>query len=249
MKRSLKKASAVCAALLCTTFLTVAGSTAVFASSEMNETIQAQVVTIAEGLTTTIIPLTEDEINTYLNSGDEFTIQAMESWNSAKDELGEFEELGSTEVEFSNNQYTVVVPAEFEKLDAEFEYVFDDQGTPTSVSVNVQYPLSVSMTRAGLNTLMGLGVVFVVLIFLCFVIYLLRFVPGLVEGKKDEDDEEEAVVAAAPIPAPAPAAAEAAMDDRELVAIITAAIAASEGKTSTDGYVVRSIRKVNRRKR
>ena len=34
-----------------------------------------------------------------------------------------------------------------------------------------------------------------------------------------------------------------------LVAVIAAAIAASEGKTSTDGFVVRSIRKVNRRKR
>ena len=38
-------------------------------------------------------------------------------------------------------------------------------------------------------------------------------------------------------------------DDGELIAVIAAAIAASEGKTSTDGFVVRSIRKVNRRKR
>ena len=37
-------------------------------------------------------------------------------------------------------------------------------------------------------------------------------------------------------------------DDLELVAVIAAAIAASEGQTSTDGFVVRSIRKVNRRR-
>ena len=33
-------------------------------------------------------------------------------------------------------------------------------------------------------------------------------------------------------------------DDTELVAVIAAAIAASEGAASTDGFVVRSIRKV-----
>lgn len=247
MKRIFKKASAVCAALICTASLTAAGSTAVFASSEPDETILTQSITIAEGLTTTIIPLTDEDIENYLNSADDFTIQAMESWSAAKDELGEFKELGTSEAEFSNNQYTVVVPVEFEEADAEFEYVFDAQGTPTSLSVNVQYPLSVSMTRAGLNTVMGLGVVFVVLIFLCFVIYLLRFVPGLLEGRKEEEEEDApAPVSASPVPVPA---AQNSMDDKELVAVITAAIAASEGKTSTDGYIVRSIRKVNRRKR
>ena len=35
-------------------------------------------------------------------------------------------------------------------------------------------------------------------------------------------------------------------DDLELVAVIAAAIAASEGAASTDGFVVRSIRKVRR---
>ena len=38
------------------------------------------------------------------------------------------------------------------------------------------------------------------------------------------------------------------VDDLELIAVITAAIAASEN-TSTDGLVVRSIRKVNSRRK
>ena len=33
-------------------------------------------------------------------------------------------------------------------------------------------------------------------------------------------------------------------DDLELIAVIAAAIAASEGAASTDGYVVRSIRRI-----
>ena len=51
--------------------------------------------------------------------------------------------------------------------------------------------------------------------------------------------------AAAPKASPAPAAAEPvaeAADDTELAAVIAAAIAASEG-TSTDGFVVRSIKR------
>lgn len=244
MKQILKRVSSVCTALICAASLTVAGSAVVFADSEANETIQNQTVMIAEGLTSTITPLTDEDIENYMNSGDEFTEQAMDAWVSAKDELGEFEETEESEVEFSDNQYVVTVPAKFEKADAEFVYIFDEQGNPTSMSVNVQYPLSVNLERAALNTVMGLGTVFVMLLFLSFVIYLFKFVPALVEGKKKEAPEAPV---AAPVVPTVPAVATQ-TDDTELVAVISAAIAAAEG-TSTDGFVVRSIRKVNRKKR
>ena len=73
-------------------------------------------------------------------------------------------------------------------------------------------------------------------------IYLFRFIPNP-EAKK------KAQAAAAPAPAPVAAPVEAAeADDTELIAVIAAAIAAAEG-TTTDGFVVRSIRKINRKKR
>ena len=73
-----------------------------------------------------------------------------------------------------------------------------------------------------------------------------------VNGTAYEVTVEEVVGGAAPAPVAAPVAepvVEDVTDDDELVAVIAAAIAASEGKTSTDGFVVRSIRKINRRKR
>ena len=73
-----------------------------------------------------------------------------------------------------------------------------------------------------------------------------------VNGTAYEVTVEEVVGGAAPAPVAAPVAepaVEDVTDDVELIAVIAAAIAASEGKTSTDGFVVRSIRKVNRRKR
>lgn len=244
MKQILKKVSSVCTALICAASLTVAGSVVVFADDEGNETIKNQAVTIAEYLTETILPLSDEEIEGYMNSGDEFTEQAMDAWVASKDELGEVKETEDPEVEFSDNQYVVTVPAEFEKLDAELVYIFDEQGNPTSFSVNVQYPLSVNLERAALNTVMGLGTVFIMLVFLSFVIYLFKFVPALVEGKKKEAPEAPV---AAPV-VPTVPAVETQTDDTELVAVISAAIAAVEG-TSTDGFVVRSIRKVNRKKR
>ena len=154
-------------------------------------------------------------------------------------------------MEYSDDQYTVVVPVSFEKNKANFTYVFDKSGTPTSLTVDVNYTLAQNMEKAAMNTVMGLGTVFVILVFLIFVISLFKYIPGLVEGKKKESAPAPAAAAPAPV-AVAPAAepvVEDVTDDGELVAVIAAAIAASEGKTSTDGFVVRSIRKVNRRKR
>ena len=94
--------------------------------------------------------------------------------------------------------------------------------------------------------------VFVVLIFLVFVISLFRFVGG--EEKKEAAKSEPAPApAAAPAPAPAPAQAALAAqqslpDDVEMAIVLATAIAAYEDGNSTDGYVVRSIRKVNKSK-
>ena len=172
----------------------------------------------------------------------------MTAWDDARDEVGELKEAGKAEVEFSNHQYTATVPVDFEKLDAKFVYVFEDvEGvlTPVSASVDVQYPLSTTMKNAGLNTVMGLGIVFVILVLLIFIISLFKFIPGSPAAAKKEKKEE------APVPAPAAVPVQEtvqAADDTELIAVIAAAIAAAEG-TTTDGFVVRSIRKIIRPRR
>ena len=156
-------------------------------------------------------------------------------------------ETGSVEIEYSNDEYTATVPVTFEKEDAEFIYVFDKNLTPTSLSVDVKYSFATTMKNAALNTVMGLGTVFVILIMLIFLISLFQFIPGsgAQEAKAKKKAAEEA---AAPTPATVAAAPVQEADNSELIAVIAAAIAASEG-TSTDGFVVRSIRKINRKKR
>ena len=246
MNQMFKKVSSVCAALVCAASLTVSGTSFVMAA-ELDDAVETQLIMIAEGLTDAIIPLSDEEIESYLEGGDEFTVNAMNAWNDVKDKVGELKETGETQVEVSGDQYTATVPVEFEKEDAEFVYVFDDLSTmaPSSVSVNIQYSLATTLKNAALNTVMGLGTVFVVLAVLIFLISLFKYIPGSAAAKKKE--EPAAAPAKAPAPAPVPVQTPA-YDDKELAAVIAAAIAASEG-TSPDGFVVRSIRKINRKRR
>lgn len=246
MNQMLKKASSVCAAAVCAASLMFTGASVVMADSEIDEVIMSQITMTAEGLTQTIIPLSDEEIEAYMESGDEFTESAMIAWENAKDEVGELVEAGKAEVDFSNHQYTATVPVDFEKLDANFVYVIEDVDgmlTPVSVSVDVQYPLSTTMKNAGLNTIMGLGTVFVILILLIFIISLFKYIPGSPAAEKKEKKE----TTPAPAPLPVQETVQTA-DDTELIAVIAAAIAAAEG-TTTDGFVVRSIRKIKRPRR
>jgi sodium pump decarboxylase gamma subunit len=90
-----------------------------------------------------------------------------------------------------------------------------------------------------------MGTVFVVLIFISCIIALLPKLTDLITGtgKKKAEPVKEAPKAAAP----APVVEEELVDDLELVAVISAAIAAYTG-TSSDGFVVRSIKRSDRNK-
>lgn len=100
-------------------------------------------------------------------------------------------------------------------------------------------PFGSTMGRAGLNTALGIGIVFLMLIIICYIIYLLQFV--------NRPEKSAPAAPAAPVPAPV-AAPE--TDDLELIAVISAAICAYEqaqgNDVSADSLVVRSIRKVNK---
>lgn len=243
MNQMFKKASSVLTAVVCAASITFSGASLVLADGEIDDQTKTTIETTAEGLTETIIPLTDKQIEAYMESGDDFTESAMTAWNGAKEELGDMKETGSVEIEYSNDEYTATVPVTFEKENAEFIYVFDKNLTPTSLSVDVKYSFATTMKNAALNTVMGLGTVFVILIMLIFLISLFQFIPG--SGAQEAKAKKKT---AAPTPATVAAAPVQEADNSELIAVIAAAIAASEG-TSTDGFVVRSIRKINRKKR
>lgn len=110
--------------------------------------------------------------------------------------------------------------------------------------------------QALLNTLMGMGTVFAVLIFISLLISLFVYIPSIERALKNRSSRKEKRAAQEERPAPKrPIIEEAAeeeeelVDDGELVAVITAAIMAVSSGTavSADKLVVRSIKRVKRR--
>lgn len=112
----------------------------------------------------------------------------------------------------------------------------------TACSGKAEYTVAENMLRAVMNTLLGMGTVFLVLIFISLMISCFKFInifENRIKAGKVSETEEASVASEA-------AAAEEEMpaDDLELAAVITAAVAAAAG-SSTDGLVVRSIRRAS----
>lgn len=152
-----------------------------------------------------------------------------------------------------DGEVTYDVVYEFEQHDMRLSLVYDSHDIVTTVTVDPIYSTGEILEKAGMNTLLGMGVVFTVLILISLIISCFNFIPAIERkfSKKKAAEKKAAVPAApvtsAPVPAAAPAET-AATDDLELVAVITAAVAASMGTASADGFVVRSIKRKSSQK-
>lgn len=103
--------------------------------------------------------------------------------------------------------------------------------------------LGEKLSLGGQVSLLGMGTVFAVLAILWGLVELMHLLlTGVTGGKKNKAAPAKAE---APAPAPAPAAA-AAADDLEIVAVITAAIAAASGSSPSSFRVV-SFKRANDR--
>ncbi len=191
-----------------------------------------------------------------ISSSDFLTM--AEGWQNATKEYGELIDYGTFSAEASGkDQTTLKTKAEFEKKKAELEFQFDKDQNLVGLTVNIKYSKAEILEKAGLNTLLGMGTVFAVLIFIAFVISLFRIFPYMEKKKAAKKAAQEAEQAAAKADTAAETAAAAPAEvmeeevtDAELAAVIAAAVAAYEGKNGTGGLVVRSIRrhKSNNRK-
>mgnify|MGYP003294423617 CR=1 FL=1 len=177
-------------------------------------------------------------MSNYLPVTGENFLAIINSWQAAEAECGEYVGHGDYVVEATNDGYEVST-AEYKNRKATILFVFDENMNVESMDVSAIFSMGEILTKAGLNTLLGMGTVFVVLIFLAFLISLMKYIPVVMDmfTKKEKD-----VVKAESVNNEAVMAETEVSDDLELIAVITAAIAAQEG-TSTDGFVVRSIRR------
>ncbi|HIS32703.1 MAG TPA: OadG family protein [Candidatus Limivivens intestinipullorum] len=188
-----------------------------------------------------ITSLSDEQITAYIAQGDEFLSAALTSWQSAKESTGAFVSVGEQTVEMDDEGITVVSEVTCEDASMTVTLYGDLQTNAyTSMSFDVNYSLAQQMGQAAMNTVIGLVVVFAVLFFLSYVIGLLKHVNGLEKKEEAEETETPEIV---PAPVQELPVQEELVGDQELVAVIAAAIAAYEGSASTEGFVVRSIRK------
>ena len=175
---------------------------------------------------------------------------AIESFNSAKKTIGGITAVGDADASIDDDQVIVHVDVTGAKQNAQAEVIFTNDMflSMESAALNPGEAMGGLMTKAALNTLIGMGTVFVVLIFISFIISLFKYISVFENRKKEQKEDTASVGVDNAIAQVVSNEEENVEDDLELIAVITAAIAASEG-TSTDGLVVRSIRKVNNRRK
>ena len=200
----------------------------------------------------------EQALATSVKNKDTVMENALKSWDSIKDDLGAFVSSETAVVTKGDDGYIARMNTVYEKRAMEFTLIADeDLSKVETISFSPVYTTGEKMAKAGMNTLMGMGVVFVVLIFISWLISMFKYI-SVFEAKMKAKKNAAAAApvaapaapapAAAPAPTAAPAEEENLTDDTELVSVITAAIAAYEGKETVDnGLVVRSIKRVSNR--
>lgn len=195
----------------------------------------------SEGLYTSLSGFTDEEIEQYLNSADEVTSKAVQSWVDVKDEIGDFVAIGDFEVEESKNAITTRLTVEYSKRNLILTVNYDENLTVDSILAEKDTTLGESMEKAGLNTLMGMGTVFAILILISFLISLFKYINIWEERFKNRNSLQEEVVIVPSKEEMSNSSMEV-VDDLEIVAVISATIAAATN-TSSDDFVVRSIKR------
>ena len=181
------------------------------------------------------------------STGDATTAAIYEAQLEVREDMGELKNVNMDEgsvVLLADGSYTVVIPVDF--TEGTKKYVMNMatqqiQAEFTDMSAGVEEDTSMGtlLKTATVYTVIGIGTVFLVLIFISILISCFKYIHAWEESKKK-----------AAAPAPTPKAAAPAVtgpdlsDDAELVAVMTAAIAAYEGSATSNGLVVRSIRRV-----
>ena len=176
-------------------------------------------------------------------------VSSVQSWLDARGDLGAFVQAKEHNISVTDDSITIESVCDFEKAEGLVTLTLD-RATLTMSSMTFaenDKSLGKTLEEAALNTVMGIGIVFLTLLFLSFLISQFKHISKLEQSLAKKNAPAAQTPAAAPAAAApaAPAEAEETQDDSELVAVIAAAVAAYEG-TSADGFVVRSIKRSSR---
>ena len=170
-------------------------------------------------------------------------VNAINSWNSSREDLGDFVSITGMNAAYDDSDKNIIVTLDVvgSKRTAKVEAIYKDDlyKTLNSLTTNIDWTFGEKMEKVGLNTLLGMGTVFIVLIIISLIISLFNFIPKIQAAFSK--GKEDAKIAAVDNTIAQIVEKEEQEDDLEIVAVITAAIAAASYGGSSDDFVVRSI--------
>lgn len=171
----------------------------------------------------------------------EVLISMMDAWEAAEKECGEYVEHGEYQFEGSDSGVVVSTEAVYEEREATLEFKFDENLNIESLDIAADYTTGeiFKESRNEYHSWNGNCISCSDLPCVCnltFEIYTNASGKVYKEDRKNKTPVKEVSKAEVPV------GEEELTDDEELVAVITAAIAAADESVS-DGFVVRSIRR------
>ncbi|MBO4373965.1 MAG: OadG family protein [Lachnospiraceae bacterium] len=177
-------------------------------------------------------------------------LSGVSGYMDAVDEMGGVIDISEPLMASTDDSITATFDVDGVERDAKIVVTLNERNKIESITTNCDYTFAENLRKAGLNTVLGMGTTFVILIFLSLIISLFKFIPDLQDGfAKKKSAAASPAAKAVDNTISQIIEKEEAADDNELIAVITAAIAAYEGASpaggsvspSGDGFVVRSI--------
>ncbi len=222
---------------------------------QISDSFTAQANGIIGGITNTddasaaeLKAMEMDEIKSFFRDygysieGETF-INGLDGWLGLKEEFGQVKGISEPEMSSTPDEVHATYKVEGTTRNGKIIVIMNPNNKITSITTSAEYSFAEKVGKAGLNTVLGMGTTFVILIFLSFIISLFKFLPGNEGLRAKEEPKTPVDNAVSQI-----AEREELAGDDALVAVITAAVAAYESSNSNaggsgDGFVVRSIRR------
>ena len=158
-------------------------------------------------------------------------LSGIDGYRQILDETGNYVETKDIDFDSDKDKIHAAMTCEFEKREVKVNIILNKKGMMETISFAPKYSFGEIAQKAGMNTMIGMGTVFIILAFIAFIISLFKFIPNSENKKKEQAIQQVEVKTASAVKE----------DDKELIAVITAAIVEYENLPNADGFVVREI--------
>lgn len=241
----------------------------------VNLCVFAMILVMSAGYSVTALAYSEEEVvyiteqylnswvstdfGQYLDAGltDEAAITQFTNWQNLKDNMGEIQEVSGYQIEVIDGVIvvtetlvctndTILFTVKFDEATAEMADAYSAVMEINAVSAGASGSgEEASLSKAALNTVLAMAIVFAVLIFIAVIIYSMRFIPVLLDKVTGKSKKAEVINEAVNEQMVATPVMENVSNEEEIAAVIMAAIMAYEAETGAapGTFVVRSIRR------